>query len=376
MWVKSYTAPNNLTRQWAWADPVNRAFVMKDVETMTFTAYSIDDGTLKWGPTPSQPDYDYFNLQSFIAYDRLYSAGYGGIVFCYSMMNGSRLWTYGNGGEGNSTNAGLVTAWGNYPQFIMAIADGKIYTSTYEHSPNSPHYKDMTIRCINAYTGEEIWKVMGAGSAFEFGSKAFAVASGFAVWLNAYDMQLYCAGRGPSATTVMAGPKVSVHGSSVLVEGTVIDIAAGTKQDEQAGRFPSGVPAVSDASMGKWMEYVYMQKPRPTDVTGVEVVVSVLDPNNNVYEVGRTTSDANGFFKLAFIPEVPGEYTIIAKFEGSEGYWPSSAETAINVEEAPEPTPPPTPTPAPMTDTYVTGFGIGIIIAIVIGFALLLLRKR
>ena len=376
LWVKSYTAPNNLTRQWAWADPVNRAFVMKDVETMTFTAYSIDDGTLKWGPTPSQPDYDYFNLQSFIAYDRLYSAGYGGIVFCYSMMNGSLLWTYGNGGEGNSTNAGLVTAWGNYPQFIMAIADGKIYTSTYEHSPNSPHYKDMTIRCINAYTGEEIWKVMGAGSAFEFGSKAFAVASGFAVWLNAYDMQLYCAGRGPSATTVMAGPKVSVHGSSVLVEGTVIDIAAGTKQDEQAGRFPSGVPAVSDASMGKWMEYVYMQKPRPTDVTGVEVVVSVLDPNNNVYEVGRTTSDANGFFKLAFIPEVPGEYTIIAKFEGSEGYWPSSAETAINVEEAPEPTPPPTPTPAPMTDTYVTGFGIGIIIAIVIGFALLLLRKR
>ena len=75
-------------------------------------------------------------------------------------------------------------------------------------------------------------------------------------------MQIYCFGKGPSATTVTASPKVSVNGDSVLVEGTVIDTAAGTKQNEQAARFPNGVPAVSDASMSAWMEYVYMQKPR------------------------------------------------------------------------------------------------------------------
>jgi hypothetical protein len=61
----------------------------------------------------------------------------------------------------------------------------------------------------------------------------------------------------------MASPKISVHGNNVLVEGTVIDISAGTKQHVQAARFPHGVPAVSDESMGEWMEYVYMQKPRP-----------------------------------------------------------------------------------------------------------------
>jgi hypothetical protein len=83
-------------------------------------------------------------------------------------------------------------------------------------------------------------------------------------------------------------------------------------------------------------------------------------------------------FSFAFTPEVPGKYTVIATFEGSESYYGSYAETFIVVENAPEATPAPTPTPAPMTDTYVMGFGIGMIIAIVIvGLLLfLLLRKR
>jgi hypothetical protein len=124
------------------------------------------------------------------------------------------------------------------------------------------------------------------------------------------------------------------------------------------------------------MLYVYKQFARPADVIGVEVLISVLDPNNNCYEVGRVTSDASGFYHCSFTPPVPGKYTIYATFAGSKAYYGSQAETAITVDSAPAETPPPTPTPAPMTDTYVTGFGIGIIIAIVIGFALLLLRKH
>ena len=140
-------------------------------------------------------------------------------------------------------------------------------------------------------------------------------------------------------------------------------------------RFPNGVPAVSDESMSEWMKYVYMQFPRPANVTGVEVVLSVLDPNNNYYEVGRATSDASGFYSCAFTPQVPGKYTVYASFDGSGAYYGSHAETAITVDSAPAATPAPTPTPAPMTDTYF-GPDIGIVIAIVIGFALLLLRKR
>jgi len=127
--------------------------------------------------------------------------------------------------------------------------------------------------------------------------------------------------------------------------------------------------------MSAWMEYVYMQKPKPTDVKGVEVVIEVLDSNNNHYEVARTTSDANGFFKATFEPPVPGEYTIIAKFAGSESYYGSYAETAVYVEEAPAATPEPTPVPQAPVETYFAVSTIAIIVAIAI-VGILLLRKR
>jgi hypothetical protein len=129
--------------------------------------------------------------------------------------------------------------------------------------------------------------------------------------------------------------------------------------------------------MSDWMKYVYMQFERPADVMGVEVVISVLDPNNNVYEVGRATSDSSGFFSVEFTPEVPGKYTVVASFDGSESYYGSFAKTAISVEEAPAATPEPTPTPAPMTDTYVLSIGAGAIIAIiVIGMVIILMLRR
>ena len=132
---------------------------------------------------------------------------------------------------------------------------------------------------------------------------------------------------------------------------------------------------MSDADQAKWMEYVYMQQVKPTDAVGVEVTLTVLDPNGNTYDVGTATSDVDGFFKAAFIPQVSGEYTITASFAGSESYWPSAAKTAINVEQAPEATPGPTPTPASMTDTYLAGSTIAIIAAIGIAVFLLLRKK-
>ncbi len=125
-------------------------------------------------------------------------------------------------------------------------------------------------------------------------------------------------------------------------------------------------PAIADEDQKAWMEYLYMQQPMPTDAKGVEVVISVLDPNSNTYEVGRTTSDANGMFKLTFTPEVPGTYSVIAKFEGSKSYGSSFSETAISVDEAPpQPTQQPVVSPPP-DQMYVLGTGVAIIIAIAI----------
>jgi hypothetical protein len=290
-----------------------------------------------------------------------------GIVYCYDIQTGKLLWTHA------VTDPLNEILWSpNWPVRIQFIADGKIYLAEGEHSPNIPLPRGAPYLCLNATTGEQIWSI----SITYYYRTDTIMGDNIIVVDSLYDNSIYAIGKGPSATTVTAAPEVSVHGSSVLVKGMVTDTSPGTQQYARTARFPNGVPAVADENMSNWMEYVYEQFPRPTDVNGVEVVLTVLDPNNNYYEVGRTTSDASGFFHCSFTPEVPGEYTVIASFEGSKAYYGSFAETAINVEEAPAATPPPTPTPAPMTDTYVTGFGIGIIIAIVVGFALLLLKKR
>ena len=123
--------------------------------------YSLDTGNLLWTttPLPQVPDWGYFSTSGFAAYGKFYYSGYGGIVYAFDTKDGSILWTYGQDGEGNSTNTGLQTPWGLYPINVGAIADGKIYLFGSEHSPNEPMYKNTYVTCLNANTGEEIWRI-------------------------------------------------------------------------------------------------------------------------------------------------------------------------------------------------------------------------
>ena len=348
------------------------AFVVVCLETTEKWGFDINTGTLLWGPTAKQDYKDAWSYASGYSWDfiyngKLYSQGTGGSVYVYDVKNGSRLWTYDFVDRYHEFLFG--NNWFIYSAFI---ADGKLYFNYAEHSPGDPKERGSQMVCINAETGEEVWRLNYYGTVW--GGKP-VIGDSIIACLNSYDSRVYAIGKGPSATTVTASPEISVHGSKILVKGMVTDISPGTKDAALSARFPHGVPAVSDESMSAWMEFVYMQFPCPTNVTGVEVIIEVLDPNGNYYDVATATSDANGFYRCTFEPPVPGEYTIVARFAGSKAYWPSSAETAIVVEDAPQPTPEPTPTPAPMTDTYITGFGIAIIVAIAI-VGILLLRKR
>jgi hypothetical protein len=382
LWMKNYDPPpGNVTLLQESVDPVTRVFLFEYKETMQWAGYSLDDGRWLWGPTPPETDFNYYisgyGTTYAVAYGHLYDGGYGGILYCRDLKTGSLLWTYGNGGAGNSTNSGFYTPYGRYPIWMGSIADGKIYLVTSEHSPNAPIYKDALVRCVNATTGEEIWTIMGFCGSFESPRGDAVVADGFLVYLNHYDMQIYCIGKGPSATTVQAPMTAITAGNSVVIQGTVIDIAAGTKQNEPAARFPNGVPAVSDASMSAWMEYVYMQKPRPANATGVEVTIDAIDPNGNFIHIGTATSDTSGTFGYAWTtPDVPGKYTIIATFAGSESYWPSYAETYTAISEAPPaPAAPEPAAPLPPYEMYTIGTGVAIIIAVAI-VGLMILRKR
>jgi hypothetical protein len=364
LWIKNYAAPSgNISRTLPWVDPVSRVFVFYDRENMQWSGYSIDNGTKLWGPNPSEPPYSYYNAIAMtefttVAYGHLFTGGYTGILTCYDLKTGDILWKY------NDTNSGLEVPYGNYPLSIGGVADGKVYVYTSEHSPNDPPYKGVSIRCINATNGQEIWKIFGWGSGGA--GVAVAIADGYYVYLNLYDMQIYCFGKGPSITTVTA-PDTSVPlGSSVVIRGTVIDQTPAAK----------GTPAMSDADQEAWMEYLYMQKPIPTNAKGVEVTLDAIDPNNNYIHIGTVTSDSSGMFKKMWTPEVPGEYTVIATFAGSESYYSSYAETAVGVGPAPAtPAQPEPAAPQPPVGMYILYATIAMIVAVAIATLLILRRK-
>jgi outer membrane protein assembly factor BamB len=374
LWQKNYTAPEgNQTLYMGPVDPETRTFTVWSRDGLTVTGYSIDNGSKLWTSEPEDA-WGFYSTGFAVAEGKLYHSGYG-TIYCYDLTDGSTVWNY-------SAPSGLATPYTQYPLGLQTVVDGKVFIGAVEHSRNAPYWKDSKLIALNATTGKEIFSIDASTPSGALGlgqeTNGFAVADGQYTYLNLYDGQIYSLGKGPSALTVDAPMTAVTEGSSLVIRGTVIDIASGTAQDEQAARFPNGVPAVSDESMSDWMEYVYMQKPKPDNVTGVTVNLAVIDSNNNYRSIGEAVSDANGFYSFQWCPDITGKYTVIATFQGTESYWPSSAETAVAVDPAAA-TPTPTETPQSAADMYfvpaIAGlFALIIIVAIVL--AILMLRKR
>jgi outer membrane protein assembly factor BamB len=355
-------------------DEVNDIFFFQQTPDMSWVAYKLHSGQKAW-QTISEGDYNpyayYISSTGYnpegwsVAYGKLFSTGYVGMVFAYDTKDGSLLWKH--------DAPTYMEKFEYYTLMINAICDGKIYIGTHEHSADTPLFKNSHTRCLNVTTGEVIWEMIGWANPY-----TTQVADGVLTYWNNYDQSVYAVGKGPSEMTTYISQDVVPFGSSVLIKGTVMDISAGTKQKEQAARFPNGVPAISDATQSEWMEYVYMQKPRPSSATGVDITLSVVDANGNYREIGQTISDADGFFSFNWKPDIDGKYTVYASFGGSNSYWPSHAVTAFAVDSAAA-TATPTPMPQPsMADTYLLPGIAAIIIAIaIVGLVIvLMLRKK
>ncbi|MCW4018255.1 MAG: hypothetical protein NWF00_06215 [Candidatus Bathyarchaeota archaeon] len=315
LWNRTFTPPSsagNKTISMGDVDPEDGVFLFSCVQTKQRWGYSLETGQPLWGPTEPEDPMKYYGMPNNIYQGMLISYTYlcGGTVYSYNITTGELLWTY------TPTQIGYESPFGDYPAQLACVADGKIFIYSSPLWRTNPLWRGSYLRCINASDGAELWKVLHYGSA--------VVADGFVVGLNYYDNNVYCYGKGPSATTAMVQNDVITQGSQVLIKGTVTDQSPGA----------IGTPAIADENMDSWMEYLYQQQAKPEDANGVKVHLTAIDPNGNFQDLGTATSDITGNFAIMWQPPVPGLYTVTAEFAGSKSYWPSSAETHFGVETA------------------------------------------
>ena len=342
-----------------------------------FIALDLYSGSVAWKSERfdypwDEPGFGGYNVLS--AYGLLYRNAYTGI-YAFNWTNGKLAWKYTSPAaatyETPYVNADGQTVYST--NIGGAIADGKYYIYNTEHSATVPITRGWQLHCINATTGEGIWKVGLPGASSKHQTDIGAIADGY-LSLGGSDGYMYVFGKGKSATTVVAGPKTIAKDATVLIEGTVTDLSPAQL----------GTPCVSKESMALQMEYLHKQMPIAgiwgnETVTGVSVSLSAILSDGTFVDIGTvTTNGYYGTFSKSWTPPNEGTYEIIASFAGDDSYGSSAASTAVSVGPAPEePVQPEPPIPTDFTPLY---YGIAVAtIAMIIAVAIatvLILRKR
>jgi len=382
LWAKNYTYATD-----KWLLPFTRTGVayacgyilQLNLVSLVVDGYRTSDGTKAWETTLTGINgaegniYNTFGIKTNIGPGVVVWAGLGGDIWCQNVTDGHLMW------QTNTTeligSSGLETPYNVWPlrSFSSSCGSNNIQYLAIGHEYDAPLFRGAQLLAVNITDGSLVWSELTTSV------ESTIIAYGKLVTLNAYDNQLYCFGKGPSATTVSA-PSVGVTTSTpITITGSVIDASPGTKQLQTYSLYPNGLPCVSDESESLFMEAVYQQQPMYNNMTGVPVTISVIDSNHNQRDIGTTTSDVMGNFGLTWTPDIPGDYQVIATFKGSNSYYPSSSSTYFSAVETPthEPVVTAQSNAATTADlmTYNVGVGIAIIIAIAI-VGLLLFRRK
>jgi len=332
--------------------------ILLDGATQSYVAYDVKTGReiwkspmgeLPWGMTPC---YAYLTHNGVF-----YHGSYDGHVYAVDLATGKQIWKsdyYGDEDE---------SMYGTQPINGLAVgADGVLYFSSQTVYNLVPRTRFHALVAVNETTGKFLWKL-------PIGISPSAIADGYLIGHDDDNAMQYGIGKGKTATSVTAPLTVVPLGDGVLIQGFVKDMSPGAPD----------TPAVSDEDMDEWMDYLYGQNATllndPPTPKGVTVRLSMIDPNGNYYEIGTVTSDSSGLYKTTWTPEIEGEYTVYATFDGSNSYWGSYATTAVGVSAASATaTPPPTqaaPDYMPMMYAILAVGVIAVIISLLAFF-----RKR
>jgi len=331
-------------------------------ETRKSYGFNLNTGNYMWATEFSQAYQDAWDdsptYSHIIDYNMYISASCGGTAYAYNISTGKLIWTYNATDPYTESYLGL-----NWWLMPVVVTEGKLYIGSMEHSAQEPKPRGAPFICLNATTGDEIWRINGAFRQTRWGGRGI-IGDSIIATMDTYDQQVYAVGKGPASMTVTAPDIAAPFGTPVVIKGTIMDVSPGTTSDTMKLRFPNGVAAVSDANMSDWMLFVYKQFQQPTNIVGLPISIDAVDPNNNYVHLGDTTSDASGSFSLMVTPENSGKYTVYATFAGSGSYYAAYAQTALGVQEKPVPVVV-EPQPASAVEQYFVPAVAGIIIAII-----------
>ena len=313
--------PVNLTAAITTAFAIgSNTFVLFDPNNRRYVGYDLQTGIKKWDTDQmTYPWGSYSDLHPLIYEDKLYASAYDGL-HSWDINTGKELWHFTTG------NAGIETPYGTWVGRNtggMTIGDGKVYWFTGVWHPSPVMQRGDKLYCVDAKEGKNLWNITFFGD-------LSLLAQGHYIAANGYDNIIYCFNKGPSSTTVTIQQDVIEAGASILIKGTVTDQSPAAKELVEQGRF-SMVPAIADIHMDGWMDYLYMQQPKPDDMIGVPVLLQAIRSDGTPINIGEVYSDEYGQFAKLWTPLAQDTYRIVATFRGSDGYWSSSAATALGV---------------------------------------------
>jgi len=154
--------------------------------------YDLRTGTKLWTSDEALWPWGQFTAyQHAAAYGNFYKFTYGGIV-CYNGTTGKVEWTF------STPSSTFETPFNGYSFWTSGIvADGKVYGATSEHSITQPMPRGNRLWCIDAFTGDPIWSILGSETV-----RQGTIADGILITGGEYDGVEYGFGKGQTATTV------------------------------------------------------------------------------------------------------------------------------------------------------------------------------
>ncbi len=120
-------------------------FVRGGTDDNTLYCFNATTGEILWTYSPETSD-GYFTTGTAVAYGNVYELNKDGNLYAVDIDTGKLVWKYQGPGS---------MLWPGYP----TVADGKVYATTGEVAQYGGQQGTSEFACLNAYTGDVIWKL-------------------------------------------------------------------------------------------------------------------------------------------------------------------------------------------------------------------------